>query len=79
MKLKELYDNAPRNEQVAMIHLFGIKYGEEILSNKIKPADIVKAAGISDTYRTEVSKAIKLSKYVDIKRDVLKEYFSTSD
>jgi hypothetical protein len=25
-----MYDNAPRMEQVTMIHLFGIKYSDEI-------------------------------------------------
>jgi hypothetical protein len=29
-KLKDKYDNAPEKEQVANIHLFGIKYGEVI-------------------------------------------------
>ncbi len=74
-KLRELYDNAPRNEQVAMIHLFGIRYGEIILSLNIKIADIVKCSGISETYKTEVNKAVKLAKYVNIKESILQKYF----
>ena len=69
-ELKRMYDNAPRNEQVSMIHLFGIKNGELIINNDIKAVDIVHAAGINDSYKTEVSKGIKLSKYVEVKSDV---------
>ena len=29
-KLKEMYDNAPRKEQVTWVHLFGIMYAEQI-------------------------------------------------
>ena len=28
--LRDMYDNAPDRDQVAMIHLFGIKYANEI-------------------------------------------------
>jgi diacylglycerol kinase len=31
-----MYDNAPRMEQVTMIHLFGIKYSDEIKNAGIK-------------------------------------------
>lgn len=68
--LRQLYDNAPRNEQVTMIHLFGIKYGEIIKANKIKAADIVREAEMNDSYKTEISKAINLSKYACVKDSV---------
>ena len=29
-KLSEMYNNAPKGNSVAMIHLFGIKYANEI-------------------------------------------------
>jgi hypothetical protein len=64
LKLKEMYDNAPRGEQVAMIHLFGIKYPKEIKEAGVK--NVVIEAGISSTYVTEVSKGMSLSKYVKI-------------
>ena len=66
-KLWDMYDNAPRNEQVLMIHLFGIKYGNIIESYDFKIANIVAASGINESYKTEVSKGIKLGKYVTIK------------
>lgn len=63
-KLKEMYSNAPEGDQVAKIHLFGIKYAQVITKNKFKVIDIVRASGIKSSYSTEVSKGIRLSKYV---------------
>ena len=62
--LAVMYGNAPQGEQVAHIHLFGIKYGRIIKSNAYKSTEIIKASGLNDSYATEVSKGIKLSKYV---------------
>ncbi|WP_144553339.1 hypothetical protein [Bacillus sp. X1(2014)] len=62
--LKEMYNSAPEGEQATFIHLFGIKYGELILRNNYRIAEIVKIASIQDSYRTEVRKDVKLSKYV---------------
>lgn len=62
VKLKEMYDNAPRKEQVTMIHLFGVRYSEDI--QKVGIREVIEAAGIHSTYRTELNKAVKLAKYV---------------
>lgn len=62
--LKKMYDNAPDGYQVANIHLFGVKYAPIILENGYKATSIVKASGLKFSYATEVSKGIKLSKYV---------------
>ena len=62
--LKEMYDNAPSGYQVANIHLFGVKYASIILNNNFKATDIIRASGINQSYATEVSKGIKLAKYV---------------
>lgn len=62
--LKGMYENAPDGYQVANIHLFGVKYADVILYNNYKAADIVRASGLNQSYATEVSKGIKLSKYV---------------
>ena len=66
-ELREMYQNAPDKEKVTMIHLFGIKNGETILSRQLSISDIVEVAGIQSSYKTEVSKGIKLSKYVQLK------------
>lgn len=61
--LRDMYDNAPDKDQVAMIHLFGIKFADQII-NKYTATEIVKASGIRPSYATEVNKGIRLSKYV---------------
>ena len=49
-----------------MIHLFGIKYGNVIINRNYKISDIIQASGINESYKTELSKGIKLGKYVQI-------------
>lgn len=60
--LKNMYENAPRKEMVTSIHLFGIRYADEIKMVGIK--SVVDASGIPSTYRTEINKGIKLADYV---------------
>ncbi len=62
--LKEMYETAPKGYQVANIHLFGVKYARIIIENNYKAADIIRASGLHVSYATEVSKGVKLSKYV---------------
>lgn len=62
--LKEMYDNAPQGYQVANIHLFGVKYASIILENNFKATDIIRASRLNPSYATEVSKGVKLSRYV---------------
>lgn len=69
-ELKKMYETASRNEQVAMVHVFAIKNGEIILKNKIKPVDIIKAADLQESYKTEISKGVKLSKFVTVRDDI---------
>lgn len=63
-KLSEMYNNAPNGDSVAMIHLFGIKYANEIIQSRYSKKDIAIATGIHESYGTEISKGVKLSKYV---------------
>ena len=66
--LKDKYENAPKQEQVVNIHLFGIEYAEIIKKKNFKVSEIVKLAGMKKSYNVELSKGIKLSKFVTIKR-----------
>ncbi len=66
-KLKSMYENAKKGEAVAMIHLFGIKYADEIKENNISCKTIAMEAGIKESYGTEISKGVKLAKYVQEK------------
>ena len=60
-----MYENAPRNEQVAHIHLFGIKYAQYL--QRLTNAEVIRASGIPATYHSELAKGRKLSKYVVVK------------
>lgn len=62
--LKRMYNSAPNGYQVANIHFFGVKYASIILRNNYKISEIINASGLNTSYATEVSKGIKLSKYV---------------
>ena len=48
-----------------MIHMFGIIYADEI--DHIPRMELVREAGIRVSYHTEVSKGIRLVKYVELK------------
>ena len=65
--LKQMYEFAPDGEQMAMIHLFGIRYAAEIKSSDFTPKDIVTAAGLKPSLYTELTKGIKLASYVSEK------------
>ncbi len=66
-KLSEMYHNAPAGDAVAMIHLFGIKYADQITKSSYSKKDVAQAAGIPQSYGTEISKGVKLAKYVTLK------------
>ena len=63
--LQDMYENAPNGEQVLRIYLFGIKYHKEIKEVGVK--DVIEQSGISSTYQTELSKAVKLGNHVTLK------------
>ena len=63
-KLRNMYDSARRNEAVCQINLFGIMYAKDIRDGGYSSKHIVELSGISKGYLTEISKGIKLSKYV---------------
>jgi hypothetical protein len=57
-----MYTNAPEGEQVTMVYVFGIKFHADIAHYGI--GSVIEAAGISTPYKTELTKAVKLAKYV---------------
>jgi|TARA_B110000967_G_C18770338_1_gene502719 hypothetical protein len=63
-KLSEMYNDAPKGNAVAMIHLFGIKYANEIKESNYSKKDIIEQSGISTSYLTELTKGVKLAEYV---------------
>lgn len=65
--LKKMYDGAQRGEQALKIHLFAIKYANEI--ENLTPAEIAERAGLSRSYGVEINKGRNLAKYVELKSD----------
>ena len=64
-ELRQMYDTAPRGEQVTHIQLFGIKYAVELA--RFAPASVAERAGIGRSYGTEINKGRNLAKYVKLK------------
>ena len=60
-----MYREALEGEKVIAIHLFGIKYADQIRDMSAK--DIVVGAGLPESYPTEIRKGINLAKYVEVK------------
>ena len=65
IKLKAMYSFKNANKG-AMVILFGVLYGDIMQDEGIKYIDVVKAAGISDSYEREIYKGAKLSEYVEV-------------
>lgn len=62
--LHSMYENARRNEAVCQVNLFGILYAKELQSSGCTIKHIVELSGIQSGYVSEISKGIKLSRYV---------------
>ena len=60
--LGDMYQNAPKNEKITMIYLFGVKYADEV--NEIGVREVIEQSGIYSTFKTELRKAVNLAKYV---------------
>ena len=58
------YNGALRGEKTTMIHLFGIKYADDIRDCGASVTEIVRLSGIDESYNTEVSKGVRLARYV---------------
>lgn len=58
--LLEMYSNAEDRMQVASIHIFGIKYGKNIIEKEFRAPDIIKTAGLNESYSTELQKALNI-------------------
>ena len=55
-----MYSNAEDKMQVASIHIFGIKYGKNIIEKEFRALEIIKAAGLNESYSTELQKALNI-------------------
>ena len=64
--LAQMYKDAPPKEKALSIHLFSIKYADQIRDMSAK--DIVVGAGLPESYKTEIRKGINLAKYVEVRK-----------
>lgn len=67
-RLKEMYLSANIGEKSMMIRLFGIIYAEEIKVEGVTPKELASSIE-NDNYHAEISKGMKLAKYVTLKDD----------
>lgn len=65
-KLAEMYFTARKKEMATMIHLFGIKYSQELQGKSLK--EILRMAEMRSSYQTEIRKGMNLAKYVELKK-----------
>lgn len=63
--LADMYRQAADREKVISVHLFGIRYADQI--RNISPKEIAIGAELPESYGTEIRKGINLSKYVTIR------------
>ena len=70
-KLKEMYDEGKvKKETATKVHLFGIRYSNELKRNDISIAKVIEISGIPLSYAVEVNKGKNLAKYVLVKESV---------
>lgn len=62
-KLKYMYDNAADKKQVASIHLFGIKYREQLKNKNLK--NIALKATSKESYYSEINKGMSLGQLLN--------------
>lgn len=67
--LSRMYVDAPYGESSTMIHLFGIRYADEIRKCGASVDKIVKWLEVPDSYAIEVRKGIGLARYVELRPD----------
>lgn len=61
-ELATLLNKMYQQEKAAGVHLFALKYGDEI--HKFNNASLISEANIPDTYKTELSKMLKVFKLI---------------
>lgn len=63
--LRRAYRRAPERRQVTAVHLFGIKYADELAHMPRK--QLVEKADIPPSYHVELNNGRNLAQYVDLK------------
>ena len=64
--LGKIYNNAEEKTKISSLYLFGIKYAGLIEKNNYNYNNIIHYANIPESLSVELSKAMKISKYVNV-------------
>ena len=64
--LSKEYNDALSGDKVLQIHLFAIKFANEIIGCGESATKISEAAGIGTGYGTEISKGVRLANHVTL-------------
>ena len=62
--LAKMYHSAKKDEAMTMIHLFGIKYANEIRDCGMSVTEVVRLSGLRENLNREVYKGIRLADHV---------------
>jgi uncharacterized protein YunC (DUF1805 family) len=63
--LRKAYTGAPNGEQSTAVHLFGIRYAEQLEGAQIN--EIAVRAGLTEHLGTEIRKGMRLARHVELK------------
>ena len=67
-ELHRMYESGRgKNLMVTMIHLFGIRYADEIELCGATPTELCRMAGLRESFNAEVSKGRRLACFVELK------------
>ena len=60
--LRENYTRPPSGRKTVEIHLFGIRFAQQL--RQVSILEVVEASGIPATYATEIAKGVALAEFV---------------
>ncbi|MDD3463375.1 MAG: hypothetical protein PHW07_07025 [Sulfurospirillaceae bacterium] len=66
-ELKKMYTSASQGDKTTMIRLFGIKYAQQLKECEASMTEIAELSEVGASYHAEISKGIRLAKYVKLK------------
>ena len=66
--LRHIYSTAPEGKKTVYIHLFAIKYADDI--RNLSYTRLVDLSGIPTAYHIEIWRALNIAEYVELKEEI---------
>ena len=66
--LRHVHATAPEGKKTVYIHLFAIKYADEI--RNLSYTRLVDLSGIPTSYHIEIWRALNIAEYVELKEEI---------